>query len=183
MLRARQILIAISSVPIVVGAYLIGVATLGAGSPSSYPAAFAVGGGLLALLGLIFQALQTMSLSRATKAQVYQSLVASWVDLDKLLLADPRLRAYVYGDSELPEGPDEFVVSVLTVVDIAMNVADLTLQLEHHLPRSVREPWHAAARAVLSSPAALAYRDAQPEFYPQADNVVAQPQSQVGRAR
>ena len=129
-------------------------------------------GAMVAVVGLFFQALQTMSLSKAAKAQVYQALVASWVDLDKLLLADPRLRKYVYEGADLPDGDENLRESILTVVDIAMNVADLTFQLENQLPRDVRKAWHEAARLVLSSPAATQYRASHPDFFPHADSVV-----------
>lgn len=118
-------------------------------------------------IAVAFQAIQTKGLRRATHAQVYQTVIASWLELDSQFLSRPTLREFVYGSSPLPPATTELGIQVRTTIDIAMNVADITLQLIDDLPNPVRETWRNAAKQVLTSPAALQYKSENASWYPE----------------
>lgn len=116
---------------------------------------------------LAFQAIQTKGLRRATHAQLYQTVIASWLELDSKFLSQPTLREFVYGSSPLPPATTDLGIQVRTIIDIAMNVADITLQLIEDLPDPVKETWRNAAKQVLTSPAALQYKSENASWYPE----------------
>lgn len=129
-------------------------------------------GDVILLVTMIIFVLQAREMARqsqynaaATRASVYQAIAQQMQDLDKLFIANPHLRPYMYDKQPVPV-EEPLRTQVLALAELFVDFFDNFVTQSGQVPPELYEPWRRYARSIMeSSPAACAFWTENRDWY------------------
>jgi hypothetical protein len=119
---------------------------------------------ILAVTLLVFIT-QARSMTRSTRASVYQTVAQQMMSIDQLFVERPELRPYFYGNKPPPTEEIERE-RVAAFAELFVDFMDNLVGQTPHIPEHLGESWRAYFRAVAStSPAIREFWRAHRDWY------------------
>jgi hypothetical protein len=113
--------------------------------------AVALFGNLVLFLSVILLGLQVRNGARATLASVYQAINDNMLQINRLFIDRPSLRAYFYGQQELTDESPEDRERIEATAELFINFTDNVLTQMPLLPSNLAEPWRTYFASVIAS--------------------------------
>lgn len=113
---------------------------------------------------LVFLLYQSKVQTTTTKNQIYQNFVNNSLEIDRMFVAHPEFRAYIYGNKEIK--PEEVDIELLmSATELFIDAVENIYVFEDDIPKNRRDGWLKFAKQVESSSAYAFYLKNNGEWY------------------
>lgn len=108
---------------------------------------------LATIVTIVFLFLEQRKQKLAVNNQVYQNFVNNSLEIDRMLIAAPAYRKYIYGNASMDALSAEELDYLMCMTELIADVIDNYDVFKDTIPEQKKEPWEKFVKTVTSSSA------------------------------